>query len=181
MSISHHEHTTLASGNTIAGSALRSALFGTAHELVRAEKASSMPGTYTLKFFSPHQYETLRSLCQMIIPADLEAGGAIEAAVPEVLDLVASENREFQTQLDRGIMWLDRTCVERYGQSYLKCGVAQQREILDLIAFRRNGEKDKRLVPEIEFFSTLRKSTIKAFFTSEIGIRYLCYGSPETS
>ena len=47
--------------------------------------------------------------------------------------------------------------------------------MLDLIAFRKNGEKDPRPSPGIEFFSTLRKYTADGFFTSEIGIKYLGY------
>ena len=48
-------------------------------------------------------------------------------------------------------------------------------EILDLIAFRKNAQKDPSLGAGIEFFSTLRKYTADGFFTSEIGIKYLGY------
>ncbi len=72
-------------------------------------------------------------------------------------------------------MWLDSTCTERYGQTYLECTPVQQEQILDLIAFRKNTDKDSRLGPGIEFFSVLRKGTADGFFTSEIGIKYLRY------
>jgi hypothetical protein len=88
----------------------------------------------------------------MIIPADIETGGAIEAGVPEFLDLIASENKDYQLQLGGGIMWLDSTCIERYGQTYISCIAAQQEEILDLIAFGKNGEKDPRLGTGIDVF-----------------------------
>jgi gluconate 2-dehydrogenase gamma chain len=73
------------------------------------------------------------------------------------------------------MMWLDSICTDRYGQTYLECTPPQQEEILNLIAFRKNSEKDPRLGPGIEFFSLLRKLTADGFFTSEIGIKYLGY------
>ena len=146
-----------------------------AHRRVNAEKAGSSPGGYMPKFFSPPQYKTLRALCQAIIPPDQESGGAIEAGAPEFIDLLTSENKDLQLQLGGGIMWLDSTCLERYGPTYLQCGVVQQKEILDLIAFRKNAEAYPRLRPGINFFSTLRKFTSDGFFTSEIGLKYLGY------
>ena len=49
-----------------------------AHRLIKDEKKSAA-NLYTLKFFSSHQYKTLQALCQAIIPADQDSGGAIEA------------------------------------------------------------------------------------------------------
>lgn len=146
-----------------------------AHRMVSAERKASPAGSYAPKFFSAHQYKTLRALCQAVIPPDHESGGALEAGAPEFLDLLSSENKDLQLQLGGGIMWLDSACTERYGQVYLECTPDRQKEILDLIAFRKNADKDPRLGPGIEFFSTLRKFTADAFFTSEIGIKYLGY------
>jgi gluconate 2-dehydrogenase gamma chain len=145
-----------------------------AHRIVRAETAASISG-YTPKFFSAHHYETLRALCNAIIPADHESGGALEAGAPEFIDLLTSENKDYQLQFGGGILWLDSTCSDRYGHSYLQCTAVQQEEILNLIAFRRNAEEDSRLRPGVEFFSMLRKFTADGFFTSEIGIKYLGY------
>jgi gluconate 2-dehydrogenase gamma chain len=165
-------------GATTAGSALRLVPLEAAkkaHRVVNAEKAVSSGSGYVPKFFSPRQYETLRALCQTIIPADHESGGALEAGAPEFIDLITSENNELQLQLGGGIMWLDSTCSERYGQTYFECTTQQQKEILDLIAFRKNADEHPRLRPGVEFFSTLRKFTADGFFTSEIGVKYLGY------
>jgi gluconate 2-dehydrogenase gamma chain len=165
-------------GVTAAGSALRLVPLDAAekaHRMVNAEKAASPAGGYVPKFFSPRQYETLRALCQAIIPPDQESGGAIEAGAPEFIDLLTSENKELQLQLGGGMMWLDSTCLERCGQSYLDCAAGEQKKILDLIAFRKNAELDPRLRPGVEFFSTLRKFTADGFFTSKIGLEYLGY------
>jgi len=163
---------------TAAGTALRLvplAAAEKAHRMVNAEKTASSAGSYVPKFFSAPQYETLRALCQAIIPPDQESGGAIEAGTPEFIDLLTSENKELKRQLGGGIMWLDSTCSERYGHSYLDCKAEERKEILDVIAFRKNAEASPRLRPGVEFFCTLRKFTADGFFTSEIGMKYLGY------
>jgi len=144
-----------------------------AHRMVQQEKAAS--GAYHPKFFPAHQYATLRNLCQTIIPPDDHSGGAIEAGAPEFIDLLTSENTDYQLTLGGGLMWLDSTCADRYGKAYLDCAPAQQKEILDLIAYSANGVKDPRLSPGTNFFALLRKMTCDGFFTSEIGIKDLQY------
>jgi gluconate 2-dehydrogenase gamma chain len=178
MSISRRDLIKSLSLTAAAGSVLRVvplAAAETTHRMVSAHKAASSSGEYAPKFFSEHQYKTLRALCQAIIPPDQESGGAVEAGAPEFLDLLSSENKDLQLQLGGGIMWLDATCMDRFGQTYLQCASGQRTEMLDLIAFRKNAEKDPKLGPGIEFFSTLRKYTADGFFTSEIGIKYLGY------
>ena len=108
-------------------------------------------------------------------PPDENAKGAIEAGAPEFIDLITSENKDYQVALGGGLMWLDNTCIDRYGKPYLDCTPDQQKEILDLIAYRKNAKTDPSLGQGIEFFSFLRKLTADGFFTSEIGIEYLGY------
>ena len=117
----------------------------------------------------------MQTLCQTIIPADEQAKGAIEAGAPEFIDLITSENKDYQVALGGGMMWLDNTCIDRYGKVYLECTPEQQKEILDLIAYRKNAKKDPSLGQGIEFFGLLRKLTADGYFTSEIGIEYLGY------
>src|SRR5256885_2390255 len=69
------------------------------HQAVRKEKAASPAGKYAPKFFSAHQYELLNSLCDTIIPKDDRSGGAVEAGAPEFIDLLTSENPEYQLKL----------------------------------------------------------------------------------
>jgi Gluconate 2-dehydrogenase subunit 3 len=146
-----------------------------AHHLVAQEKGAAPAGEYSPKFFPPEQYKTLRTLCQTIIPADAECGGAIEAGAPEFIDLLTSENPEFQVKLGGGLMWLDSMCGDRYGKGYLGCIAEQQKEILDLIAYRKNAEADSTLSQGVDFFAFLRSMTADGFFTSKIGIEYLQY------
>jgi gluconate 2-dehydrogenase gamma chain len=161
----------------VAGSVLRAIPLEAAeqaHHMVAKEKAAHA-GVYKPKFFTAQQYETLQQLCETIIPADAESGGAIEAGAPEFIDLVTSENPTFQYKLGGGLLWLDSTCTDRYGAVYTACTPTQQKEMLDLIAFRKSTAQDPSLAPAIDFFAFLRTLTADGFFTSEIGIKYLGY------
>lgn len=146
-----------------------------AHRMVKAEKATSETHAYSPKFFSAHAYKTLQTLCNTIIPPDDETKGAVEAGAPEFIDLLTSENKDYQLTLDGGLMWLDNLCIDRYEKPYLDCTAEQQKEILDLIAYRRNAKLDPSLGQGTEFFALLRKLTADGFFTSEIGMDYLGY------
>lgn len=145
-----------------------------AHALVQADKAAA-GGNYQPKYFSAHQYKTLRSLCQAIIPPDGKSGGAIEAGAPEFVDLLTSENPRYQLTLGGGLMWLDGACMDRFGKVYAECAPSQQTSMLDLIAFRKNAQADPSLSQGIEFFSFLRNLTADGYFTSELGIKDLGY------
>lgn len=144
-----------------------------AHNLIEAEREEN--GSYAPKFFDAHQYKTLQTLCETILPTDADCGGAIEAGAPEFIDLLTSENAEYQATLGGGITGLDTTCTSRYGKPYLDCAPQQQTEILDLLAYRKNADQDASLKQGVESFSLLRNMTANAFFTSKIGIKYLGY------
>jgi gluconate 2-dehydrogenase gamma chain len=146
-----------------------------AHRMIMAEKKATPAGAYTPKYFDAHGYKTLQTLCQTIFPADADSGGAMEAGAPEFIDLLTSENKDYQAILGGGLMWLDGTCTDRYGKVYLDCTPEQQKEILDKIAYRKNALTDPSLSQGVNFLSFLRNMTADGFFTSEIGIKYLGY------
>lgn len=146
-----------------------------AHQMVHKEKAAAPAGKYTPKFFDAHQYETLRSLCDTILPKDEKSGGALEAGAPEFIDLLTSENDEFQVKLGGGLLWLDSRCADDYGKTYLECAAEQRKEILDQIAYRKNAKKNASLSQGVAFFALLRNMTCDGFYTSKIGIEDLQY------
>jgi len=145
-----------------------------AHAMIQADKAAG-GGKYTAKYFSDHQYKTLQALCQAIIPADEKSTGALEAGTAEFIDLLTSENPDYQLALGGGLMWLDAACKDRFGKVYLECARAQQTAMLDLIAYRGNAKADPGLSQGVEFFAFVRNLTIDGYFTSKIGIKDLGY------
>jgi hypothetical protein len=146
-----------------------------AHRVVDKDKKTSASGKYEPKFFSAHAYETLVVLCDTIIPKDEHSGGAVEAGAPEFIDLLTSENPEYAASLGGGLAWLDNFCTDRYATVYLACTPEQKKEVLDLIAFRKNRKGNPGLTAGIRFFSFLRDMTCDGFYTSKIGIVDLQY------
>jgi gluconate 2-dehydrogenase gamma chain len=145
-----------------------------AHNLVQKEKAAAA-GKYVPKFFPAKQYETLISLCDTIIPKDETSGGAVEAGAPEFIDLISSENVEYQTQLGGGLMWLDNHCIDEFGKVYMECTPEQRKTTLDLIAYRKSAKARPELQQGVAFFAVLRNMTCDGFYTSKIGIADLQY------
>jgi len=146
-----------------------------AHEMIQKEKAASPAGKYAPKFFPAHRYQTLLLLCDAILPKDEVSGGAVEAGAPEFIDLLTSENEEYQSILGGGLMWLDNFCTDRYEHPFLSCALEQQKEVLDLIAYRKNADNDATLSQGIAFFAKLRSMTCDGFYTSKIGTEDLKY------
>lgn len=140
------------------------------------EQEAGAPSTdHSLRFFSLHHYRTLRLLCQNIIPADSEVGGAIEAGAPEFIDLITSESRLYQLKLGGGLMWLDAVCRVRYGNDFVDCEARERQQVLDVISNPEIAKNSPPFNQGVEFFALLRKLTVDGFFTSEIGIGYLQY------
>src|SRR5260370_19780699 len=146
-----------------------------AHQMVHKEKTTAPAGKYTPKYFNAKQYEMIVSLCDTIIPKDEKSGGAVEAEAPEFIDLLTSENEEFELRLGGGLMWLDTHCIDQYGKVFMECAPEQKKEVLDLIAFRKNAKKDHSLSQGVAFFAFLREMTCDGYYTSKIGIEDLQY------
>jgi gluconate 2-dehydrogenase gamma chain len=146
-----------------------------AHQMVHKDKTISPTGKYVPKFFPEAQYAALLFLCDAIIPKDEKSGGAIEAGAPEFIDLLTSENPEYQSKLGGGFAWLDNYCTDRYEQSFMACTPGQKKEVLDLIAYRKNAKADPTLSHGVAFFAFLRDLTFDGFYTSKIGIEDLGY------
>jgi hypothetical protein len=145
------------------------------HQAVRKEKSATPAGAYTPKYFPAAQYAMLLFLCDAIIPKDEKSGGAVEAGAPEFIDLLTSENPEYQLKLGGGLAWLDAACIDRYEHLFMDCTPEQKKEILDLIAFRKNAKQDPSLSQGVAFFAFLRNLTTDGFYTSKIGIADLQY------
>ena len=92
----------------------------------------------------------------------------MEAGSPEFIDLLTSENEEYQLKLGGGLLWLDTHCIDHHGKTYLECGPVQRHEVLDQIAYRKNAKANPELSQGVAFFAFLRDMTCDGFYTSKI-------------
>ncbi len=142
------------------------------HHLAALAQAST-GGAYTPASFTAAQYRTLERLTDLIIPVENGAPGALAAGAARWIDLISSENDKLQDIYKSGFAWLDGAMKTRHDADFVTATPAQQVELLDLIAYRRNQSPE--LASGIEFFTWVRRMTVDAFYTSEIGIKDIDY------
>ena len=71
-----------------------------------AAAATTAGGVYKPKALTQHEFDTLKNLCEIIVP------GAAKGSAAEFIDLLSSQNPEMAMIYTGGIAWLDE--LERY-------------------------------------------------------------------
>jgi gluconate 2-dehydrogenase gamma chain len=144
-----------------------------AQEIHQYTAAAQAGGVYTPKTFTAHQFRTLERLTDHIIPVENGAPGAVAAGAAAWIDMISSENDQLKTIYRDGLAWIDGAMKTRGAADFLSATAEQQTALLDLIAYRRNQSTE--LTPGIEFFTWVRRMTVDAFYTSEIGLKDVDY------
>jgi hypothetical protein len=146
-----------------------------AHHLAEAARQTARrTGTpFKPKFFNDHEYQTVRLLCDLIIPKDERSGSATDAGVPEFMDFTMVDQPDRQVAMRGGLAWLDLEAQERFDKTFLAASDAQRREILDDIS--TYGELKPGLTYGRAFFRSFRDLTSSGFWTSKMGIEDLGY------
>jgi hypothetical protein len=147
------------------------------HIAPEAQSAENQP--YRRQTFDDHQWETVKVLCDLIIPADDRSGSATQAEVPEFLDdwiayrTDQDSDEHLKTQIFGGLMWLDHESNQKFGQDFIKASLDQQKQLLDRIAYPKRAAKEDE--GQVRFFSEFRSLTIGGFFSSKAGVKDLPY------
>jgi hypothetical protein len=144
------------------------------HLRTLAELGTEAP--YAPKFFSPHEWRTVRLLVDYVIPRDERSGSATDAKVPEFMDFIladADTKDLTRTEMRGGLAWLDLACQQRSAATFADCADVQRRAVLDLIAW------PKKALPEMSagatFFNHFRDFTASGFWSTEMGWKDLRY------
>jgi hypothetical protein len=149
-----------------------------AHQGATETPVLSGPG-YKRQTFDDHQWETVKVLCDLIIPADDRSGSATQAGVPEFLDdwiayrIDQDGNENLKATIFGGLMWLDRESNAKFGQDFVKASVDQQKQLLDRIAYPKKAAKEDSAW--VHFFNQFRSLTVGGFFSSKEGVKDLPY------
>lgn len=136
------------------------------HEEAQAAAAST-GGVYRPKALTQHEFDTLKTLCEIIVP------GASKGGAAEFIDLLSSQNPDMSAIYTGGIGWLDEAMKHRHQADFLSAKAEQRTELLELIAFRKN--RTPELSPGIRFFDWARRMTVDAYYTSPAGIKEVGY------
>ena len=145
-----------------------------------AQTARKMPAkaAFKPKFFTAHEYATVRVLVDIIMPKDGRSGSATDAGVPEFMDfMMADQDRtdqvDRQTPMRGGLAWIDRQCEDRFDKRFLECSAQQRAAVLDDIAWPSKAKPE--FAPGVAFFNSFRDLTAAGFFSSKMGVADLQY------
>lgn len=165
----------LSSAPVAAGFALTEAEARQAHDRAEAARqtARRAGGAFKPQFFTDHEYQTVRVLSDMIIPADERSGGATDAGVPEFMDFIMIDMPARQTPMRGGLAWLDLECQRRFDRTFLAASDAERRQVLDDISLPR--PPGPGLSHGQAFFRGFRDLVSSGFWTSRMGIEDLRY------
>ena len=119
------------------------------------------------KFFTGPEFALLDELSDLIIPTDAHSPGARAAGVAAYIDFRLSEALEpEQTKWRSGLAAVDVLSKELHGQAFLQGSADQRVAVLTRMAA---GEQNPK-TPAEHFFQEIKRSTVRAYYTSKIGI-----------
>jgi gluconate 2-dehydrogenase gamma chain len=164
---------------TVAGVVLSPGRLFAAQEQVRKQAAKAAAGKpYAPKFFTAAEWAIVRTLADIVIPADARSGSATDAHAPEFIDFILDDplaevrDRErLQTRMRGGLAWLERECVRRSGKGFAAASADERKPLLDDIAWPEKAR------PEMEagaaFFTLFRDLVASGFWSSKMGVEDL--------
>ena len=143
------------------------------HTAVATATAQAAKTAFKPKFFTPHEYATVRMLVDIVIPKDERSGSATDAGVPEFMDFIMGDEPTRQLAMRGGLAWLDRECVTRFDKMFVNCTDAERTQVLDAIAWPQTAAPE--LSHGVAFFNSFRDLTASGFWTSRMGIKDIAY------
>ena len=144
------------------------------HQAQAARQTAQKTGTaFKPKFFTAREYQTVRVLTDLIIPADDRSGSATDAGVPEFMDFTMIDQPARQVAMRGGLAWLDLECQRRFDRTFVGATADQRTEVLDDIS--TYGELKPGLSHGQAFFRAFRDLTASGFWTTKMGMTDLGY------
>jgi len=125
------------------------------------------------KFFTPHEWATVKVLVDIIIPRDERSGAATDAGVPEFMDFIMGDQPNRQTAMRGGLAWIDLECEDRYDKRFLECTADERTAVLDEIAWPQKAKPE--FAHGVAFFNSFRDLTASGFWSSKMGVEDLQY------
>ena len=138
----------------------------TVREAMAAETAAGAP--QDLKFFTPHEWETVRVLVDLIIPRDERSGSATDAGVPEFMDFFIDAYPSMRLPIRGGLAWLDTESRSRFGRSFVEAAEGERTAILDDIAWPERARPE--MSQGVAFFNRFRDLTSSGFWSTRMGV-----------
>jgi hypothetical protein len=130
-------------------------------------KLTKSPEKYRLQFFTEAEDAVVDRVADMILPADPRSGGAHDARVSYFVDLViANSAKSQQTKWRAALAGFRAAAQRRFGGEFTGLNQKQQASLLDQAA----AKERQPVEPAEVFFAEMKKLTIFAYYSSEIGL-----------
>jgi len=145
-----------------------------AEQKTAGSAAAKSAAPFQRKVFNDHEWETVKFLCDLIIPADEHSGSASQAGVPAFMDdWLNFKGGNLKAEILGGLTWLDLECNRQFGHDFVGCSAAQHKKILDRIAYPNTAAPEDSNY--VEFFNRFRDLVVGGFFSSAQGVKDLPY------
>src|SRR5450755_1876915 len=141
---------------------------------------ASLPAGEAHKTLDAHQHATVSAMADLIIPRT-ETPGAVDARVPEFIDLILSDWSDDRSRASflRGLAAVDELNRQSFDKHFVDSSPQQQAEILRLlgeemardaqkIAANPRGARGGLPEPHGNFYYTFRQLVVTGYFTSEV-------------
>lgn len=126
------------------------------------------------KFFTDTERELIKTLANIIIPADERSGNAEEAKTVDFIEFVVLDQpKDYETKMRGGIRWIEIESWKRFGKNFVTCNDTEKFQLLDDIAYPDIAKPE--MSHGVSFFNMLRGLVLTGFFTSKIGMQDLQY------
>ena len=132
-----------------------------------AKAAAVTGGVYKPKGLTQHEFDTMKTLCEIIVP------GASKGGAAEFIDILSSQNNDMLAIYTGGIAWLDEAMKHHHQTDFLSAKPEHRAELLDVLAYRKN--RTDHTAPGIRFFDWGRRMTVDAYYTSAAGMKEVGY------
>ena len=142
-------------------------------ELAQAETTPAAPQgkpetKSAARFFTSTQHTLVEELSETIIPADSHSGGAKAAKVADYIEQVLRESSDDNQKSTwrEGLRLIDLMSQHYNGKSFVASGSEERIAVLTVLSDNDHMTD----LPEVRFFRELKHLTIRAYYTSKIGI-----------
>ncbi len=138
--------------------------------VARLHEEPAVAADYTPKFFTPHEWRTVRVLSDILIPKDERSGSATDAKAPEFIDFMLMDKETSEgsrVSMRGGLAWLDSEMRKRFGTDFLSSSEANRRAVLDDIAYPEKANPEFKRGSQ--WFDRFRNNVGAAFFSSAMG------------
>lgn len=133
-----------------------------------AQQSKRVEAQSAARFFTPKQHILVEEMTETIIPADSHSGGAKAAKVADYIDQFLRETYD-DSERDiwrQGLPLIELMSEHYNGKSFVDSTPEQRIAMLTVLSDNA-GMAD---LPEVRFFRELKRLTVRAYYTSKIGI-----------